>query len=413
VNFDIIILAKQLDELTRCVIPVVYQLRRITPDSRLIVMLLPSQESHRVVNVANKLEGVSLVLKPEESLNFLTKGKFPLNFPIDKQGAILSLTNNQVFAVNFSWRTNFPIFAYTDKYTFWHRWIYKIFLSNEMIYAQYRLKKIIPSKLDVIGDLTVDAINPSLLPLEARLQFKLNPKIPVIAIIPDNNIKIIPFYFKIIEKIHKKYPNVQFIMPTTPFIVPDEISNQNLIRENGYYYIKLNEYSVQLLPATEKYNAYQVADLAITPSPIVTEELTTMGVPMIFASSMSSGQQNNKLINIPVIGKYFSKPVSNITDFISFPNIKSPNMLIPEYRDIDFIQTASSPLEDIVNKTIELLNSHHLRREMTIKLKEYARPAGASERVVKILMQDLKNIYSSQGKQYFKNKKELKEEKLN
>lgn len=414
-NFDIIILTSKLNELTRFVMPVLYQFRRITPQVRLIMMLLPSNDNSMVLPLVNKLEGVSLVLNPEETRAFLTKGRFPLNLPLNKQGAIISLTNNYIFAINFSWRTNFPIFAYINKYTFWHRWIHKIFLPNEMIYAQYRLKKISPYKLEMVGDLWQDAVKSSLLPLEARLQFRLNPKMPVMALIPDNNKNIIPTYFKIAEEIHAKYPHLQFIMPLTPFIGQHEFLNQNVVNEDGYYYIKLKDCSIQIIQqTTERYDAYQVADIALTSSSVITEELTTLGVPMIFASSVAQNQKNNdKFANIPIIGKYLKQNINNQTDFISFPNIKAQQMIVPEYNDLDITKNGNAQVENIINTSIELLNSPDIRRAMTIKLREFAKPSGAAERMVKSLIQELKTIYSSPHNQYSKNKKELKGEKLN
>ena len=400
-SFDIIILARELEELTRYVLPLVYEFRKNYPQARLIIALLPSPNNISYkVNFANKIAGISLVLKPEESLKFFLKGQLPLNFPLNKQGAIISFGKDQPLAMNCAWRTNFPIFAYMEEYTIWHRWIQKLFLSSDMLYAKYRLKKIPSYKLEIAGSLSSDSVKPSLLPLEARLQFKLNPKLPIMAVIPYDNINIIPLQLRFLEEIKNYHHDIQFIMPLSPFVSLNNLKNlfkEHMFFEKGIYYIRLANCAVQLIPSEERYNAYQVSDVAITDSSVVSEELTLLGVPMIVMSGISEIQNKNKFKN--VMNKLFNKS-SNKINFISFPNIKTQKMVVPEYHMFD--------MKNIVGKSLEFLKYSELRREMTITLRQYANKSGAAENMVKILTQDLKDIYTSAYKQQKNNKKEAK-----
>lgn len=405
---DIIITTNAPGELLTWVKPVILVLNKEIPSSRIIIALVPCPFSSGLeYNVASEFPEISCVLTPEETIYFLLKNKLPVNkyFSLSKQGLVLHLGGDQFFSLLLAKRTKFPLIVYTEKFINWHNFVDKFLLIDQQSYTKKRLKGIPHQKLCVVGNLMVDAVQTTMDPRKVREQLNLKSSMPIISLLPGSKpfkVKYLtPLLLKISDEIRKKDNNIQFVIHRSIFTpleqLEESITNEKYRKvtngtkaslfsdKSGDYIITENGTKVVIIPPSYHYNGIQISDICLTTPGTNTAELAILGIPMIILLPLNKPEIIplegilGRIGDIPYIGKLMKIPLIKYTlkkiKFTSLPNIKSNMMIVPEF-------IGNIDINQVVDNTIDLLNDHQRRREISINLRKIMGNKGAAFNVV-------------------------------
>ncbi|GIW23582.1 MAG: hypothetical protein KatS3mg068_2589 [Candidatus Sericytochromatia bacterium] len=405
-SFDIIILTNGPGELSAWVKPVVRKLLEVVPSCRIIIALLPCPyASNEEYKVAEKIPGVSYVFNDTETSFFVLLNKLPNNFYFQESGIILQLGGDQFFSVLFKWRTKFPTLVYTEKNIFWASIIDKFLVPDKNTYIAARMNNISSDRLSLVGNLMVDAAQSKMNPIEIRERLGLSPQFPIVSLLPGSKpFKVkysTSFLLKIADDIFSKRPDIQFIIPQSPYTplyqIVASVTDDKYINVLGGVSAKFGQDKhgnilltdagtlVNIIPSDFQYEAFQISDVAITLPGTNTAELAVLGIPMITIFP------TKKLDHIPIdglLGRISDLPVLNKIlkpfiikksiqkiKFISIPNQKAGYSITPEF--VGNISTS-----DIADKAIEIIDNYEKRRNISMELRKVIGTGGADINIV-------------------------------
>jgi len=404
-GLDIIVITNGPGELSTWVAPVVRQLRTFVPTANVTVALVPCPyASGNEQEIAGQIPGVSQILSPKETVRYLLTGYLTPGKLIGQTGLVLYLGGDQFFAVLMGWRTSFPSLAYTEKYAHWPRWITRYLLTDQQTYAEHRVRGIDPGKLACVGNLMVDAVQPSLPAIEVRKRLSLSLSAPVIALLPGSKPfkvnYVTPLLLKAADLIAKQNPSAQIVLMQSPYTplsqLAEAVKNDtyrnatngakaNLVMSNsGSCFVTEAGTVIDIIPPYWQYNAFSVADLAITVPGTNTAELAILGIPMVVCLPLHKPEVipldglAGRIGDLPFIGKYIKRSIINFMakriKLTALPNQKAGAMLVPEL--IGLISA-----EQIAEQTTALLSNAYQRRMLSIQLRQVMGATGAAMRV--------------------------------
>jgi len=258
-------------------------------------------------------------------------------------------------------------------------------------------------KIDVVGDLFVDATKPSFSREEIKKLWNLGADDFVVGIFPGSRpyqIKYMtPFFLRCAELIKKNFSNVKFILSKPVFVSEEQIegaiksedssgilegttgklSNGWIITEKGI--------KIQLI-SEMPYEVINAADLILTIPGTNTAQIASLGCPMVVVAPL------NKLDEIPLDGaagyvqffpflgrplkKFLVKKFSDKLQWTAIPNQKAKSEIVPEVRGV------TCP-EDVARKAGELIVDYKRRKEISEKLKEVMGEGGAARKIVEVM----------------------------
>jgi len=406
-SFDIVIITNGPGELSAWVKPIVEQLNKVLPNFRIIIALVPCPyASGHEYEIASKLEGVSKVLNPQETIAYLFSKKLAMtNFKFNDKGIVIHLGGDQFFTVLMGLRTKFQTAVYTEKQILWSNIIDKYFLVDQNIYANARLRGIQADKLSIVGNLMVDSVKPKMSPTETRERIGISNTNLVVSFLPGSKpFKVnyaTPFMLKVADYLASKNPNIQFIISQSPYTplyqIVGSVTDKKYVSafggvsakfgktKNGNVLVTEKGTIVTIVPPEFQYEAYQISDLCITLPGTNTAELAILGIPMLVIAPLNASQFIpfdgflGRIADIPLIKKFLKKIIAKVIlkkiKYLALPNQKKGKFIVPE------IIENCVPLE-VSLYAYELLQNAYERREIAIELKGVMGKEGASKNIV-------------------------------
>lgn len=410
-DFNIVITTNGPGEMSAWVQPMINEIRSTLPHARILIALVPcphssgyeEQFSHRFIGAT--------VLAPKETVQFILTGTLPSHVVLAQHGVVLHLGGDQLFSVCLGWRTHFPVTVYTENRVQWKSRVARYYLRDQALEARYGAR--LPAhKMLVVGDLMADAIAPTHGSIDIRQKLNLRPDAPVVSLLPGSKpLKVLystAFMLKIVDELSLLMPQVQFILPQSPFtplsqlrqavqddklvalldgvpgkVVHDRVST-SLITPQGN--------KVQIVPPSWQVNALQVSDLSITLPGTNTAELAALGVPMVVVLPLHKPELlpleglGGLIGKLPLLGPVIKRVLVNATlsrmRYVSLPNQKADEAVVPEL-------IGAYSAEAVAQQAYELLLQPLARREMSMKLRELMRSHQAPSRILMDLVEIL------------------------
>jgi lipid-A-disaccharide synthase len=267
-------------------------------------------------------------------------------------------------------------------------------------------------KLARVGNLMIDAAQSRMNPIEIRERLGLSRNFPIISLLPGSKAFKVkystPFLLKIADYIFSKRPDIQFIIPQSPYTplyqlvgsvteqkyisVLDGVSAKFGQDKHGNVLLTEKGTLINIIPSDFQYEAFQISDVAITLPGTNTAELASLGIPMITIFP------TKKLDHIPIeglLGRISDLPLLNKIlkpfiikkglekiKFISIPNQKASYNITPEFIGDIY------PL-DVANTALEIIDNYEKRRSISLELRKIMGSGGADMNIVDIVLDTL------------------------
>jgi hypothetical protein len=209
IPFNLIIQSNSPGEITAWLTPMVYNFKKLMPNSTVTVFLTPCQYSTgQESKIAKSIFGVDRVYTPKETIKKLLS--IPIRIKTEGQGAIIYLGGDPIYSQLLSLKYRLPAFAYTE--------------HNKKLGLLF--KKTFFKTKD--GDLMADYVKMFDLKKEAILKKNdLEYKDYCLFFAgsrPQHFINLVPLLNEAVEYIKKTYPDFQALLQISSFISEDLIA---------------------------------------------------------------------------------------------------------------------------------------------------------------------------------------------
>ncbi|HEY9765991.1 MAG TPA: hypothetical protein V6C82_06480 [Chroococcales cyanobacterium] len=408
---DIILVSNGPGELAAWVRPVVRQLRRDLPAARLILALVPCPyaSGNEAKTAAGWPEGL-IVWTPRETIAFLLKP----NFPLSSQGIVLFLGGDQFFGLGLSRRSGFPLLVYTEGFVRWIPWTSRFLLSDLHLHASLRSRGIPSSKLSVVGNLMVDAIQPQFDPAQVRERLELRTDSPVLSLLPGSKpfkLKYLtPLFLKVAEEIEERKPDTQFVLHRSPFTPIEQL--EQIVKEekyrnitggtggriefdeekNFFWIVTDGGTRIRVIGPEDQYSGMAIADLALTVPGTNTAELAILGIPMLVVLPLNKPEEIpldgliGRIGEIPLLGarlkRWLIPRLARSMPFVALPNQRAKRTITPEA--VGVLEPRS-----IAQRAIALLEDPEQRRRIKLDLLQVMGHHGAAEAIAESINDQL------------------------
>jgi len=410
-DFNIVITSNGPGEMSAWVQPMIQEIRNILPQARIMIALVPCPHSSGQEEQYSQRFYGATVLAPKETLHYILTGHLPAHVVMARHGVILHLGGDQLFSVCLGWRSQFPVTVYTEKLVKWKSRVSRYFLRDADLLKRYQ-KRVSATKMTVVGDLMTDAVQATHASLDVRQKLNLRPDAPVVSLLPGSKpLKVLhstAFMLKIADELALLMPEVQFILPQSPFTplsqLRQAVQDDKLLKNFGGVPGKVvhdrNSTSlvtpqgnrVQIVPPSWHYNALQISDLSLTLPGTNTAELAALGVPMVVMLPLQKPELipldglPGLLSKMPVLGPWLKRHLIHWQlsrrPFLALPNQKAKQMLVPEL-------VGQISAGQIAETAYDLLISPYERREISLRLRQQMPAGQVSSRILMELVEIL------------------------
>ncbi len=413
---DIIITANSPGEVAAWVKPVVWELKRYYPESKITVFLPPcvfaSGSEKRVLQEYQKIDRI---YERREYLKYILLKKKLTDFSPGKEGIVIFLGGDLFHAVMLGKRLDYPIVAYTEGVYNWGNQIGKFMVPDERTRTKLIKRGSPADKVDIIGNLMLDAIKVELNPEETRHFLQIRDEF-VVTLFPGSRPAeveyMLPFFLDAISDLFKtnlqKELKFSFLLSLSPFIEVERLQEifQHYITKNELYgqYIKGEKYDliqlgkqleVKILTA-QQYSIMQITNLALTIPGTNNLELAYFGTPMLVLLPLNKPEDiplegiPGLLGKVPLVGPALKRvlvpKIAEKMEFVALINIIAQEKIVPEVKGI------LKP--DVLTREIELLLSNRKRlQEISNKLKDAVGEKGAVQKLRQIVTETLASYH--------------------
>jgi len=362
-NFDVVITANSPGELMGQVRPFVCEVSKQLPEAKIILVLPPCQYSTgKEIEVAKQIKEIYDVILPQEYKNWIFKGNTPKGINFNKKGILVFMGGDLFHAAMIAKKLNYPAIAYARDHFTWKNAFNKFFVPDNSTYKKAIKKGVNENKLSVAGNLIVDSIILTMTAQQAKKEWHLDDKKPIVSIMLGSHpfqIKLVTsFFLKTAENIFSWLPDVQFIMPISKFTSlstvekylnpTDQIYNEgrnsiaSIVIEDDKHYIKTEKGLKILLLTDLNHDAINISDLVITMPGTNTAEIAAINTPMISVFPLNRPKVipleglGEIIGNLPLIGGLFKiaaiNALNKMIKYVALPNITAHEEIVPEIR---------------------------------------------------------------------------------
>jgi len=194
--------------------------------------------------------------------------------------------------------------------------------------------------------------------------FILDPNIPIIGLFPGSRFseikRLLPVMLKSAEIIHRKFPEVQFILPVAAAHLKNKI--ETMVKKSGV--------AVKIMDG-RSYEVMAASDILIICSGLATMEAAILGAPMVVIYKVS----------------FLTSIIARI--LLKIPRVSPPNILARREVVPELLQSKANP-ENIARAAFNILNNPDKIKEMKNGLAEAVSnlgPSGASDRAAEIILE--------------------------
>lgn len=410
---DILIVSNGPGELASWVHPVVRQFRRVFPEARLTVALVPCPyaSGQEADTLARWPERVG-VWTPAETVRYVLTGRAPEGFAPGERGAVLFLGGDQVFGVLLGRRTGFPLLTYTETTARWRGFTRQFLASDRNTFLRLRGLGLPDDRLRLVGNLMVDAVKTATDPLQTRKLLGLRSNALVLGLLPGSKPfkvrYVTPLFLRVVELLQAEIPELQVVLHRSPFTPREQLAEAieeerfrlvtggasgRLEREGTIDWIVTERGArIQVIPPEMHDEGLAVIDLALTVPGTNTAELAILGVPMVVALPLHKPEEIpvdgliGQLGAVPALGPALKRAMAGAflarRPLVALPNQRAGAMVTPE------LMGAFSP-ESLAGAVRSLLEDPVARREVKLKLHAVMGAPGAAEAVVNAMLETL------------------------
>lgn len=426
---DILILTNGPGEIATWVRPVVQTLRQQLGNDRdrvrISVVLSPCPNaSGKEAEIARSYPEIDRVQAAKDFWAFLLWGKTAQNWHWRKQGVVLFLGGDQLFTVILGRRLGYRTVVYAEWEARWHRWIDRFGVMKPELLSTVSPKY--THKFTVVGDLMAEIQRQ-----ESRRRDPQTSQTELIGILPGSKIlklsQGVPLGLSIAESIHKQRPQTRFVIPVAPTLTIETLARfahpkyNPLIRQFnwtaadlswGEAEFRMGEISTSICLKTlsgltiylwthhPAYALLSQCQLCLTTVGANTAELGSLAIPMLVLlpthqldAMRAWDGLPGLLANLPIVGSPFAKLVNRMMWFwltrkgkktrFAWPNIWAGEAIVPEL-------VGQLKAEDVAELAIDYLDNPKKLQEMGDRLRKVRGQAGAAEKLVRLVREELK-----------------------
>lgn len=348
VNPQVIITVNGPGEVSAWLYPLAKALRRLRPDIRICVALLPCVFSTGAEKrVVEDLNIADAVCDTDESWDLIFKHKMPAGFENVPHGLIFHFGGEQLLTWLLSIRLGYQLFAYVEEPFLLQSRFKKVFFSGLNPLPEKHSR----DQSRLVGELMVDAAI-----LRRSQNSRESDSRKMIGLFPgsrENIVKyLLPFYAVVVDSISSEHPDTNWVLAKADFISLDFLSDFPSLDDGR----PLEASSFQLRSdgdthwlETQKGNRIEIstnsevlarADMALTIPGTNTGEIAASGIPMVLVLPTYWGETSplpglaGHVARVPVAGKYIKRALAHLTlrnlPFLAQPNRRTKHMIVPE-----------------------------------------------------------------------------------
>ncbi|MFN3927340.1 MAG: lipid-A-disaccharide synthase [Pseudanabaenaceae cyanobacterium] len=278
-TFDLVILSNAPGELATWVYPVWQELKRQELPIRVSVILSPCVNASG--NEAELLRswGIDRTLYPQHFWQFLLWGKTP-NWDWYKQGAVLFLGGDQLYAVIIGKRLQYPILIYAEWTARWVQFVDYILARNPTVKVPAKYQH----KLKIVGDLMLcrSSVRSADQPFPNYI-----PDQPLIGLLPGSKghkLRVgVPLLLNTAARLARTGRNLQFVIPLAPTVTTAKLMSYapaNFVLEGDRILLPTGQF-VHIYSKFPAQNLLTKTTICLTTVGANTAELASLGVPML------------------------------------------------------------------------------------------------------------------------------------
>ncbi len=397
-NFNLIITANSPGEIIGFVYPLVYKAKEKFKGISVTLALLPCPfATGREKDVSISLTEIDAVLTTKETLSYIVFGK---GINLKGKVVMVHLGGEPLYSILLSKRLRAYLWGYKWIQRKWDKFYRGYFAIDEDNLRYMKQRGISPHKIHVVGDLMVDSV----LLRSSKCSSSRKVSFPTISFMPGSRLRevkiLLPLFAGVFEKIKKEYPSAEGIVPISPFIAKDLLTDKKLHPHPQFGGVEVTwakknittPSGVSLRFVENSIEAMTSSHFTVTIPGTSTAELGILGIPFLSVLPL------NRLEDIPYVG------IIGSTEYIPFigkrikgallryfvpkegpfalPNIKAGKLIAPEL-------IGEVSVDKIAQKVLPLLKSEVLSNISSELKKVYYSLDGAAEKMVNIISQDI------------------------
>lgn len=423
---EIVFTVNSPGEVSTWLAPTVAALRQLDTGVHVSVHILPClYASGTEAEVIRGMPGVDSVVTPGESWRYILRGRLPAGWKPRGRGAVVFLGGEMLLAARLARRLGYPAAAYTQGHVVSSRDFARFFVPREDARRRAIAKGAPAERVEVVGDLMVDAARVVQDPGERAAlasPLGLEPGAPAVALFPGSRPyelrQVLPL-FAAAAAVLAKEARVQFIVALSPFVTrealaaalhaaeaaagsgaPAAAEGPGAVLERAVAALFAPETKAAAVPVTLRTAAgpasltlwrgdpravMAAADLALTIPGSNTAELAAWGVPMVVCLPLHKPEEipldgiAGYLDRIPLIGRPLKRravlSASRRAQYIALPNRAAGEAIVPELRS-----ERLAP-EEIAAEAKRLLDDPERLEAAASRLVRAMGPPGAARRV--------------------------------
>jgi hypothetical protein len=367
---EVVLTSNGPGELYTWVRPVVEAWRRVEPEARISIALVPCQFAGGAeAEVARRFEP-DHVTSASQYAAAAAIGRAPAGLTGSPDGLVVSLGGNGGYAVALARRLGVPAFRYAF-IPYYPRGLRRLFVHDERTRRNARLLGAAPDRVEVIGNLVADAVRS-----ERPVDDPGTPHVLLLAGSRDAFARhLIPFVLAVADRLAPSYPGARFVWPVPRSLadatVRDGIAGVERAtlggiagRRDGDVVVTPAGARVEMVDEIDRYAHMRAADVALTIPGTNTLELGVAGVPAVVVLPLNRPEiiplegPGHWLSLLPVVGVPLKRRavrlfVERLRYPVSLPNQFSGEALMDEIKgQIDPV-TVAERLAALIDDPVE------------------------------------------------------------
>jgi hypothetical protein len=395
---QVVLVSNGPGELSTWVRPTLEAIRRLDPDVRVAITLIPCQFAGGAESAMAATFGADVVTTPQEYLAAAATGRAPAALRGADDGVVVSLGGNGALAVSLARRLGVPAVRYSFV-PYFARGLRRLFVNDDAVRRKARMLGAAPERVEVIGNLVADAVQ-----AVAPAKGAGDPHVLLLAGSRDAfALHLIPFMIALADDLAARYPGARFVWPVSRLLRAETIEAGIAGREratlggaagvrDGDLVRTPGGATIEMVSEEARHAHMRAATTAVTIPGTNTLELGIAGVPSVVLLPLNRPEiiplegPGHWLSLLPVVGTALKRHavrlfVERLRYPISLPNQFSGEPLMVELKGV-------IDVEGVAGAVRALLDDPADRARRAERLRATMPRAGAAERLVRRVYQE-------------------------
>jgi hypothetical protein len=390
---QVVLVSNGPGELYTWVRPTLDTLRRLDPDVRVAIALVPCQFASGGESAIAASFGADVVTTPQDFIRAAATGRAPAPLGGCDDGVVLSMGGNGAFAVSLARRLRVPALRYSFV-PYFARGLRRLFVHDAATRRKARLFGAPADRVEAIGNLVADAVHAA-----APITDPGEPHVLVMAGSRDAfSVHLIPFLIAVVDELAPRYPRARFVWPVSRLLsdgavetgiagVHRETLGGAAGRRDGDAVVTPGGARIEMVEETSRHAHMRAATTAITIPGTNTLELGIAGVPSVVMMPLNRPEiiplegPGHWLSLLPLVGTALKRAavrlwVKGFKYPVSLPNQFTGEELMTEIKGV--VDPAM-----VARAAIALIDDAAGRGARAARLHATMPHAGAAERLVR------------------------------